>query len=76
MARSALDKFFRLFRSETAGTVPPAADLFRGELFVNLVDRAFFTKDQNDVVVQIAPPDILFDRYSDCLLYTSPSPRD
>ena len=65
MARSSTDKIFRHYRSETTGVVPDTADLKSGELFVNLVDRAVFTKDQTDAVVQIAPPGILFDEYSD-----------
>jgi len=63
--RTAIDKMFRLFRSETANTVPPAADLLRGELFVNLFDQKLFTKDQADEVIELAPSEILFNEYSD-----------
>lgn len=63
--RSASDKLFRHYRSETVGTIPPAADILRGELFVNLADRDLYTKDQTDEVVQLTPSKYIFDIYSD-----------
>lgn len=54
MARAGSDWRHRLYRSETAGNVPLPADLERGELAINLVDRRLYTKDQADAVKEIA----------------------
>ena len=51
MARAATDKRFIHYRSTTPGTVPVAADLAEGELFINIPDRAIFTNEGGTVVL-------------------------
>lgn len=55
MTRAATDKRFIHYRSITPSTIPIAADLEQGELFVNLADRAVYTKDQTNAVVLLNP---------------------
>jgi len=55
MARAATDKRFIHYRSITTGTVPTAVDIEQGELFINLADRAVYSKDGADNVVLLNP---------------------
>lgn len=51
MARTATDKQFKHYRSNTAGVIPLSDDLGQGELFINLPDQAVYTKDATDTIV-------------------------
>ena len=56
----------KLKRSSTAGVVPTTSDIEAGELALNVKDEKLYSSNGTGV----------FQVFTGCLLYTSPSPRD
>lgn len=54
-----------IYRSETAGALPAAANLNVGELAVNVADAALYTKDSSENIIQLSSGAGIVEAFSD-----------